>query len=190
MEGDPIRGSARRNMDGAIAISLALTSYVSDSLPLLRNISCTRGPEPRDPLDRLILGWERNDRPWLEASLGPRARVSLNSWLDHQPWADMRQQLWPVQSAGVAVGYRFEIAGRWSEPIWTLPEPSANGVQAPDFDIETHFTDRFGNNCGRKRIRFLSVTENRVDRYLVDDSDLTDLLRLIGTCATRTANNP
>jgi hypothetical protein len=60
----------------------------------------------------------------------------------------------------------------------------------PGFDIETQFTDRFGNNCGRKRIRFLSVTENRVDRYLVDDSDLTDLLSLIGTCATRTANNP
>src|SRR5579872_3001448 len=61
-------------VDDALALSFGLTSYVSSFLPLVPIIHC-RPPQPRDALDRLILGWETDNRPWLETSLGPHSTV-------------------------------------------------------------------------------------------------------------------
>jgi len=101
MEGDPGLGFDRKNVDSAIALSLGLTSYVSDSRLAIRSIRCTRGPEPRDALDRFILGWQRNDRPWLEASLGPTARAAVNSLLNGRTWAAVRVN--DFETAGMGV---------------------------------------------------------------------------------------
>ncbi len=106
----------------------------------MRIIHCSRYEEPRDVLDQLILAWERNDRPLLEASLAPGARAALNSLLAGTTWVGLRGELWPDRSGGgVALGYRFDISGRWSEPEETLEEDRAYGDAAlssanPDLD--------------------------------------------------------
>ena len=190
MGGNPRLGFDRHNLDSSIALSLSITSYVSDSRLLLRSIRCTRGPEPRDALDQLILAWERNDRLWLEASLGPRASAALNLLLKGRTWADLRAELWHGRSpGGVAVGYRFDIPGRWSAPQETLDEEGSSGAVAlPDNpDLETRFKNGSGGDCGRRRVKFLKTPMGAGPGYLmyvVDNFDLGDLLRLIGSCAT------
>jgi hypothetical protein len=78
---DPALGFLRIDLDGAAAISLGLTSYLSSSREPARMFHCLRGPQPRDALDQLILAWQRDDRSWLEGSLGPAARAALDSLL-------------------------------------------------------------------------------------------------------------
>lgn len=191
MEVDSNVGVHRSNVDGALALSLFLTSYVSDSRPLLRNIRCTRGPEPRDALDQFILAWEKDDRQWLEASLAPRAKIALNSLLAGKTWADLRSELWPTNlSANAAVGYRFAIAGRWSEPVETLDDPQDNRdlILPENPDLDTLFKSRSGTDCGKLLVKFIK-TEVGVGpgylMYLVDNSDLRNLLQVIGSCAAK-----
>lgn len=197
MEGDPSPGSDRRNLDSPIALALNLTSYVSDSRPLARIIRCNRGPEPRDPLDQLILAWQKSNLPWLESSLGPIGKSALNWLMAGKTWESLRAEIWrdmPVD--GVAIGYRFETPGDWSEPGETLEEGGSSGSSASvnfesPFDLETQFTNRSGAECGRKRIRFLRIADGQSPgRYLVDDSDLVELLRLIASCAAQAGPMP
>ncbi len=198
MEGDPKLGLDRDNFDTAIALSFGLTSYVSDSLPRIRSFSCARGPEPRDPLNQLILGWETNDRRWLQASLGPSARAALNSLLAGRTWGEMRADLWRDKSgSGVAVGYRFEVPGRWSEPDHTLEEETGDVaapiMEGPHFDLDTQFTNRSGGDCGRHSVKFIETPAGVGPghlMYLVDNSDIGDLLSLISACAAQTGESP
>jgi len=178
----------RLELDSSMALSLGLTSYVSGSRAPMRIFHCNRVQEPRDTLDQLILAWVRNDRPWLEASLGPNARAALQSFLKGKTWATMRKQLWHGRSDGaVAVAYRFDIKGTWSEPGETLEE-KIEGESAPlesvHPEIETLFRNGSGRDCGRQRVKFLdtrSMTEPL--RYRIDNSDLGELLRSIAACA-------
>jgi hypothetical protein len=110
----------------------------------------------------------------------------------------MRAELWPGKSGGgVAVGYRFEVPGRWSEPDDTLEEKTGDVaapiMEAPHFDLDTQFTDRSGRNCGRHNVKFVK-TPTAVGpgdlMYLVDNSDIGDLLSLISACATQTGDSP
>ena len=177
------------DLDGAAALSLGLTSYVSDSHAPGRVFHCSRGGEPRDPLDQLILAWEWGDRPWLEASLGPRATAALNSLLEARTWADMRAEIWHAAiGRRVAVGYRFDISGRWAEPEETLDEERAagTGVIPENPDLDTRFKNGSAGDCGRFRVKFLKTPIEVGPGYLayvVDNSDLGNLLRLISSCA-------
>ena len=195
MEGSRELGISRHNLDGSIALALRLTSYVSDSRPPIRIISCTRRSEPRDAFDQLILGWERNDRSWLESSLAPGARAAMRSLLVGKTWATLRSELWPRERRGdVSVGYRFDLAGPWSEPDETLEEKrdvdSAPDAGSRDLYLDTSFKDKSGADCGKHRVKFLMIqsggSESR--KYLVDDQDLRGLLRTITSCATGTAS--
>jgi hypothetical protein len=112
MIGNPKLDFLQVALDQSAALSLDLTSYVSSVREPLPTLHCSRSGEPRDALDQLILGWERNDRGWLEASLGPAARAALKSLLMGRTWSMMRAALWRGKSDGVAVGYRFDTAGR------------------------------------------------------------------------------
>ncbi len=60
MRGDPNFGFLDASLDTAAALSLDITSYVSDWRQSIPDIECS-GPSPRKSLDRLILTWERND---------------------------------------------------------------------------------------------------------------------------------
>jgi hypothetical protein len=185
------------SLDYAVALSLGLTSYVSSSrqIPAGEMIYCD-GEMPRDTLDELVLAWERNNRSALEASLGPNARVALQSLLDKgRSWAAVRADLWRGKSGSdVAMGYRFDIAGRWAKPAETLEQEQEEqavvdvGRRPVNLQFDTLLKGSSGGDCGRHAIKFLrsQSTGSFVAKYLVDNSDLGDLLRSIAACAART----
>lgn len=195
MIGKPELAFLQNGLDNSLALSLGLTSYVSASQVPMRISRCRRD-EPRDALDQLILAWERNDRPWLEAILGPSARAALNTLLKGRTWEGMRAELWHGDSsADVAVGYRFEVPGPWSEPEETLDDRAEHEnatMSLANPDLDTLFTDGAGGDCGRHRVKFLKtqVDGSAAVTYLVDNSDLGDLLRSIASCATKTSKRP
>ncbi len=168
-------------LDHSTALSFGLTSYVSSSGMLVKSFSCNGIIAPRELLDQLVLAWERNDRRWVERSLAPSARAALSSLLDGRTWGRMRGELWPRQTGNeVAVGYRFDTPGWWSEP----PQPIAldeRGRLNPE--IDTTFTNSVGRDCGKLLVKFLKTDEGSMPSYLIDNSDLKDLLQLIGSCA-------
>ena len=169
---------------GIIALSLGLTSYVSNSRPLVRHFSCTRGPEPRDALDQLILALERNDRSLLEANLGPNA---LNAWVS------MPSELRKGVGANSAMGYRFEMTGRWAEPAEIIDDEKDYGdISLPENPhLESRFKNSSGIDCARHMVEFIQTQAGGSGpaMYLVDNSDLGDLLGSIASCAA-TATRP
>lgn len=143
----------------------------------------------------MILAWEKNDREWLEAGLGPTGKAALSSLLENRTWQDMLAELRPDQSDDkVAVGYRFNISGRWAEPEETLEEDRDYGdavmlSRKPEFEIDTLLKDSSGADCGRHRVKFLKTPSTLLGRpmkYVVDNSDFPDLLKSVATCAART----
>lgn len=189
MIGKPQLGSLEYSLDVAVAVSLGLTSYV-DSLRAPGPAILCRAEEPRDALDRLVLAWLGGDRPAVEASLGPSANAALKSLLKGKTWAEVRADLWPHNCGPMtAAGYRFDVAGRWAEPEETLegerPQPAvAATAQAPTLD--TQFTNHSGVACGNHYVRFLGVStvpNGPAVNYLVDNSNLADLLSMIASCA-------
>jgi hypothetical protein len=190
IESRRLAGGVRRNLDDAIALSLGLTSYVSDSRSATRSIQCGRGSEPRDPLDQVILGFEKDDRPWLEAALGPRARAGLAALLAQKDWRMMRTEvLRAAPTGGIAIGYRFETPGRWSEPVETLQDVGessdtyGNGGDIR-FELQTLFTNRSGDRCGVARLTFSRTKSiSGSDYYLLDDDKIASLFRIIAVCA-------
>jgi len=181
-------------LDNSIALSLGLTSYVSPFRVPTRTFRC-RAQEPRDALDQLIVAWERNDRPWLSASLGPAAKAALKRLLKRKSWGAMRAELWHGKSGnGDAIGYRFETSGPWSEPEETLDEALARERISVDLSrvpadpkLDTAFKSKPGRDCEEHRIDFLT-TRDPIGRamYLVNNSDLGDLLGLIASCSAET----
>ena len=171
----------------SIALSLGLTSYVSSLVRPLPIVHCGRLEESRYALDQLILGWERDDRPWLEASLGPNARDGLKTLLAGRTWGAMRATLWHGKSEVVATGYRFDAPGGWSDP------PEALGAESEHRDVShptnpelgAMFKDSSGEDCGRYRLRFVRDGQGLFSRYLIDNADLGELLQLIGSCAAK-----
>jgi len=158
MASNPNLAFIRLRLDGAIALSLSLTSYVSGSQVPSRIFRCSRRGEPRDALDQLILAWERDDCRWLQGSLGPRASAALDSLLRGRTWADLRADLWHGAPGGdVAVGYRFDASDWWSRPEDTLGKEreyvALAHPESPDF--ETRFRDASGGDCGKHRVKFL-----------------------------------
>lgn len=161
-------------------------------IPIGRNL-CDRGQQPRDALDDLILGWEANSRPYVEANLGPIARSALNRLLAGKSWERLHAELWP-SSAGsfIAIGYQFAISGRSSEPEETLELSRNPWIREPiGAGIETNFKSSSGAACGKLRIHFSESPEGppqmQLVRYAIDNPDLQDLLRLVAACATGTA---
>jgi hypothetical protein len=162
--------------------------------------------EPRDYLDRLISAWIADRPASLQSTLGPTAKIALGQ---------MSKDGSPATSAsanGAAVGYRLRITGRWSEPPETLSdfrEPTSLPEDATNVDIDTTFFDRSGNECGTLRLNFLRSPQQGVHAvfapgldpkiqrrfllmtgdYLIDNQDISELLRLIATCASRGAPN-
>jgi hypothetical protein len=100
--------------------------------------------------------------------------------LGGKTWYEFRAGLPNPAPTSAAVGYRFDIPGRWPEPQYELlhrvsgtPEPKNGNVE-----IDTVFKDRFGADCGKFRVNFQYAR-----KYLVDNSDLADLLNLITSWA-------
>jgi hypothetical protein len=190
--------SARRSLDGALALSLGLTSFVSApengiptgtrSEPTL-DFQCDRRADPRDALNRLIRAFERNDAFLFQASLGPDAKTALNALLAKTSWNQMRAALLREKSAGdFTVGYKFEASGGWSEPPETLADRGPIDTRREPM-LAAHFKTRSGADCAEYRVHFvLTPADGRPapwTPYLVNDSDLGELVRVIASCSAK-----
>jgi len=195
MTGNPRLGEYEYFLDDSLAVSLGLTSFVNGlGEGYGTGVTCG-GKEPRDGLDRFILAWEKNDRASFEASLGPKGKASLRSLIQGRTWARMRGEFWHGGAGrGVAVGYRFQTEGTWAEPGENLDEALALARAKLDKsrlplnpDLDTLFKNRSGEACGSQRVQFLTSEDSLfhlLPVYLVDSSELGDLLRTISACAT------
>ncbi len=173
------------SLDRAIALSLGLTSYVSSGREGGPLIICRR-QEPKDALDELLLALERGDRSELESILGPEARMALDRLLEGKSWEATYQELWPAAPGGSsAVGYLFDIRGRWSEPEETLEENRGDGddpLTSPEIALHTQFTTKTGKNCAAYLVGFKKVRQFGRGRYLVANINLGDLVESIHAC--------
>lgn len=200
MIGKPGLSFLTEELDTAVELSLGLTSYVSASSSAIPIVRCARQGEPRDALNRLVLGWEKNERQSFESSLGPSARASLGSLLKGRSWGEVRRLFWNDKpTREIAIGYRFETTGPWSEPEETLADKDYGGPAMPENPrINVVFKDRNGADCGQRTLIFVRypmldptlAARRGIEReqslpYYVDNSDIVDLLRLIGSCASR-----
>jgi hypothetical protein len=179
-------------LDNAIALEQSITSRVSASRELGVLSSCIRPNEPRWTLDLLILAWIKSDRHRLEESLGPRARHSLNALLREFTFDALWAEYWTRRPARhAAVGYKFNLAGPFGEPYVTL-EPDGldepRGVESKRPRFETVFKTSSGRDCGTVPVELLVVAPEKLATssfmYLVDNPDLSKLLRTISECAT------
>lgn len=188
MTKNPKLADTRRSLDDALALSLGLTSYVSDMGGKSRPVIC-RAQLPRDALDELLVSLGTGDFAGLQKSLGPEARQALDRELQARSWETMRQDIWHLRpGVDYAVGYRFEIPGPLSEPEETLEQPRLEYPMPPltagRFSLETKFTDSAGKDCARYRVDF-TVKDPLIPRiYRIDNTDIDELLRLIGRCAS------
>lgn len=167
------------------ATSLGLTSFLPASQPLGVPRLCHLIQEPRDTLDQLVVAWLRGDRQYLEATLGPEAKAALQSWIGHRTWGSVRAAMWHRKSGHkLAVGYRFETSGWWSE----REEPLQIRLDTRDPvnpDVGTVFTSASGVECGSRRVKFVKTGEITHVSYLIDNQDTEDLLHLITSCAAK-----
>jgi len=171
-------------LDYSAAISLDLTSFVSSSEVLGIPMLCELVQEPRDTLNQFVAAWEKGVRHYLEASLGPEAKAALQSLMGNRTWANMRARIWPGSaSQNVAVGYKFETPGWWSEREPQFQVDLATRIPA-DPDINTRFTNEAGISCGSMILRF-SRSNGFPVAYHVDNVDIEHLLRLISSCAEK-----
>ena len=158
------------SLDGAIAVALGLTSYLSIAHPSLRVLVNCEGQQPSDALGQMIVAWERGDRLWFETSLGETAAHGVGV-KDHD-WQAFRRTLWrDVPNA--AVGYKLPIQAHVSN-------------DEKHFDLETAFYDRNGQNCGHMSINFVQSATPQPPaylRYVVDNPNIVEVLRLISACA-------
>jgi hypothetical protein len=176
-------------VDAAVAVSQGSTSYISfypwtevlSSAPL---VLCGR-VEPRVSLDYFILAWEANNRSSLEEILSRKAKDSLDQFLGGRTWAQMRADLSADRLKGVGVGYRFLNApAKWSEPIMNLMDAEIPDVYPSriDVDLQTSFASGSGIPCGTHLIPLFEVA-TIPSKYLINDSDIGSLLRIISSCA-------
>lgn len=172
-------------LDNSIATSLGLTSFLSASRLLGVPRSCNPIEEPRDTLDQFVVAWVRGDRQYLEATLGPEAKAALQSLIGNRTWTSMRAAMWRGKSVhNVAVGYRFETSGWWSEREQPL-QVRLDTRSPVNPDVDTVFTNALGVECGRRRVRFVKTGEVIRVSYVIDTADPEDLLRLITSCAAK-----
>lgn len=181
-------------LDSAIALSLGLTSYVSyrPSTLIPDGPSGSCGVlEPRHDLDQLIIAWAAGSASLFRSSLGPDATTALNALLNGRDWAEVRAEFWHSRpGAGLAVGYRLDVSGRWAEPTMGFAEKRENAALTNSArpEIDTFFRTGAGGDCGTYRIKFLREPVQAgfplPAEYVVDNTDLAGLLRLIADCAS------
>jgi hypothetical protein len=184
----PKLDSLQISLDRAIALSLGLTSYVSSGRESGQMIVCRR-QEPKDALDEFLWALERGDRLEFESSLGPEARIAVDRLLEGKSWEAVHQELWPALPRGQnGVGYRFDIRGRWSQPAETLEENRDDGddpLTEPEVALESQFKTSSGKSCAKLLVGFKKVIQFGRARYLVDNTNLNDLISSIGVCFTQ-----
>jgi len=189
MIADPRLVNLQVDLDRALAVSFGVTSYISSARKWGPGDLCRR-PEPRDALDELITAIEQGDFSRLQRALGPAAIAALRQTQGERSWEDFRRAVWRIPPSGQsAVGYLFDIRGRWSEPEQVLEGPSRYHrdygdapVLADDFELVANFRANNGNDCGTHVVDFHAVHDGLRFHYQVNNEDLDALIRLIDSC--------
>jgi hypothetical protein len=132
-------------LDGAIAVALGMTSYLSIAHSSARIVVACLGQQPRDALDQMIVAWERGDRLWFETSLGETAARAV-AVKDDDEWQAFRRTFWQDDPIA-AVGYKFQVPANLSEPSIPIQAhvPDVNPFFRPRFD--TISDEERGNGC-------------------------------------------
>jgi hypothetical protein len=183
------------DLDESLAVALDLTSYVSGTR-IAGTALCCQFQEPRHALDQFILAWFQGNRLQMEESLGPRARPALKSLLAQRPWLELRRgMLHGAPVSRLAIGYRFDGSDDWSKPEETLDQGLQDRRRSVDLgnlpanpDVLTRFVDVNGGGCGSRAIRFARVARapgGLRSMYVIDDTDLEGMLRLITDCTVK-----
>jgi hypothetical protein len=170
-------------LDGAIAVALGLTSYLSIAHPSLRVLVECQGQQPRDALDQMVVAWERGDLLWFETGLGETAARAVA--VNDEDWQAFRRTFWR-DAPNAAIGYKFQVPGNLSEPSMRTPIQARVPNGEEKFDVDTAFYDRNGRNCGHMMIEFIQSATPKPPgylRYAVDNSNIADVLQLISACA-------
>jgi hypothetical protein len=220
MIGKPLLREYAVSLDQSLALSLGLTSYVSafrkrrehqcmdgpsggvvlrskpckpaSSEVPIETIRCTRGEEPRDALDKLILAWETGDQLLMGWSLGPQAKSTLDQ-LRMGTIKSMPARSRSLNSRPLSIGYRLSVAGRWAEPDENLVQKRPFGNLEGNYinpEIEAFFTDKAGRSCGQVHLQFSSTPitqspDGPMD-YSVNNPNIVKVLDVIAACATAT----
>jgi len=192
MIADPKLVPLQVSLDEALAISIGLTSYLSSNRKYTRGDVCRRA-EPRDPLDELIAALQQGDLSRLAPVLGPSATAAFGRMQGDKSGTDFRRQIWHVPPEGEsAVGYLFEVRGRWSEPEVVLEGPSRISrdygdapLLADEVSLVTKFKTGRGEDCGTYSVDFHAVHLGVEVHYQVNNSSLDGLIRLINYCFVR-----
>jgi hypothetical protein len=192
MIADPKFVSLQVALDRALAVSLGITSYISSVRKFGPGDLCRRA-EPRDALDELIAAFEQGEFSRLAPVIGPAAVATLGQMEGGRSWEEFHRAVWRVPPRRQsAVGYVFNIRGRWSEPEQVLEGPSRYArnygdapVLADDFYLVTSFRTDSGQDCGDYVLNFHTVPDGVRVRYQINNEDLDGLIRLINTCFVR-----
>ncbi len=178
-----------RNVDAALATARGWTSVISDSREILRlRVIRCRGPEPRDALDRLVLGWLRGDQAWLEGALGPRAKQALAAAVGERSWKAFQQELGWREPQGGGVGYRFDVDGRWGEAEHKFRPRDKQGKASPEgqggvVTLPVVWKTAAGEDCGQTRVGFVPPASQAFGEYSVETDEIGALLKLVAGCA-------
>lgn len=178
----------RRNVDHALAISLGITSYVSDTRMPSRELSCLGDGGPRVALDRVIVGWLKADRSWLETALGSKSKAALSRLLGDEPWESFHARQMHGAPGALAVGYRLKAEDHpnFSSPGYEFVE------RAPDDGredsglpvvIEVTVFDAKGGRCGAMPVAFAKTGGSAWLTYRVDEDAIGPLLVMVASCA-------
>lgn len=188
----------RGDLDQSLALALGLTSYVSASR-VADKFVCCRVEEPRHSLDRFILAWMQSNRSQVEEELGPGAQRVFASLLSQRTWVTLLTEIWGNEShASAGVGFRFDLSDDWAKPEETLDpviQQRRHAVNLGDWPanprISTVFVDRAGKFCAERDVTFLRTPRSSSGvgalrtKYVIDEADISGLLRTITTCALR-----
>lgn len=177
--------------EDAIATSLNITSYVSATRPIGRNIRCTGGSPLREALDRVILGTLRRNRSWLESGVALNQHGAANVSRD-RIFEDEKMESWFAQPMVniQAVGYRLEGNDSWSAaPLFLLARTSKEIKPGPSLDTErisrsTQFYNREGAVCGEVTISFRRTTQgDAFPRFVLERDRIQDIVQIVVKCA-------
>jgi hypothetical protein len=174
-------------IEESLALSLGITSWIDDNTRL--GVPLCRPMEPRDALDKLIVGFFDGDRESFVGAMGPVARASWERFVGPESWKSARARI--LSNPVGSLGYRFAEAGVWSEGAEEFSDAIEGKKTYPnvsDFPvspaIDTVFNDSVGSRCGRWNIVFdRRGTYPSGAFYLVDSPDIEGLLRLVASCA-------
>jgi|SRR5271155_4597391 len=180
MIADPKLVDLQVALDRALAVSFGVTSYISSVRKYGPGAGCTRRADSG-----------LRTRRFFPATTGRRAGRNSRSRADGggQKREDFHRGVWSIPREGQsAVGYLFEVHGRWSEPEQVLEGPSRYSrdygnapLLADDFSLVTKFNTSSGEDCGTYSVSFHLIHAPQ-DHYQVNNANLEGLIRLINSC--------